>query len=569
MTVTTSRVCSWIVALVAGLCLMVGGASQADAHAVLTGSTPARGAVTAEPPSRVTLVFTEEIAVTSDALRVLDPQGRRVDDAHPVAEGGNTYAVALRGELPHGTYTVAYQGVSADSHPIAGAFTFSVGAPSATAVAPSLGTRDPDAGFVGRAYAAGRLGAYIGVILLIGAACLLLWCWPEGRENRLLRGALVAGWGTTVLCTLALLVLRSAYTGSGRVAETADVAQLGDALRTKTGALLGVRLALLAGCAALWARRGTSWPAGRRPSGALLGRAALTAAGLAGTWAGAEHASAGLQPLVAVPVDAVHLLAAGTWVGGLFVLALLLLRRTDLPAGALERFSQVAFVSVCVLVVTGLYQTWRQVGSPSALLETRFGLLLAAKAAVVAVLLCLGYLSRRLTRRIAQATPEGPGTPVRRLRRGVAAEAALGLCVIVVAAVLTSTEPARSEASAAVAASRPEGPVSIEIPFDTGGPQGAGTAAVILDPGRAGPNGVHVTLTDPADAPLDVPAVEVSLTSPSTRIGPLPVPLARVSEGHWTVAGFQVPMPGDWELTLTVRTSDIDQITVRRTVGLR
>lgn len=568
MTVTTSRVCSWIVALVAGLCLVMGGASQADAHAALTSSTPARGAVTAEPPSRVTLVFTEEIAVTSDAVRVLDPTGRRVDDAHPVAEGGNTYAVALRGQLPRGTYTVAYQGVSADSHPIAGAFTFSVGAPSATAVSPSVGTRDPDAGVVGRAYAAGRLGAYIGVILLVGAACLLLWCWPEGRENRLLRGAVMAGWGTTVLCTLALLVLRSAYTGTGRTAEIADIAQLSDVVRTKTGALLGVRLALLAGCAALWARRGTSWPAGLRPSGVLLGWSALTAVGLSGTWAGAEHASAGLQPLVAMPVDAVHLLAAGTWIGGLFVLALLLLRHMDVPATALARFSQVAFASVCVLVVTGLYQTWRQVGSPYALLETRFGLLLAAKAAVVAFLLCLGYLSRRMTQRIAQAAPESPGAPLRRLRRGVAAEASLGLCVIVVAAVLTSTEPARSEASAAVAGSRTEGPVTVEVPFDTGGPKGAGTAVVILDPGLAGPNGVHVTLTDPGDTPLDVPEVEVSLTSPSSKIGPLPVPLRRVSEGHWTVPDFQVPMPGDWELALTVRTSDIDQITVRRAVRL-
>ncbi|MGW1772033.1 copper resistance CopC/CopD family protein [Streptomyces sp. NPDC002104] len=553
----------------AGLCLVVGGASQADAHAVLTSSTPARGAVTAEPPSRVTLVFTEEIAVTPDAVRVLDPAGRRVDDVHPVAEGGNTYSVALRGELPRGTYTVAYQGVSADSHPIAGAFTFSVGAPSTTAVSPGVGTRDPDAGFVGRAYAAGRLGAYIGVILLVGAACLLLWCWPEGRESRLLRGAVMAGWGMTVLSTLALLVLRSAYTGSGRLAEVADIVQLGNALRTKTGALLGVRLALLAGCAVLWARRGASWPPARS-SGVLLGWAALTAAGLAGTWAGAEHASAGLQPLVAMPVDAAHLLAAGTWVGGLFVLALLLLRRQEVSFDALARFSQAAFVSVCTLVVTGLYQAWRQVGSPSGLVETRFGLLLLAKAAGVGLLLCLGYLSRRWTRRLARATPESPVPSLRRLRRGVAVEAALGLCVIVVTAALTSTEPARSEASAAAAGGgRAQGPVAVEVAFDTGGPKGAGTADVIVDPGLAGPNGVHVTLTDRNGEPVDAPSVEASLTSPSTKIGPLPVPLRLVSEGHWSASDFQVPMPGDWELALTVRTSDIDQITVRRTVRLR
>lgn len=494
-----------------------------------------------------------------------------MDDARPSAEGANGYAVGLRGQLPRGTYTVAYQGVSADSHPIAGAFTFSVGAPSATAVSPTAGARDPDSGFVGRAYAVARLGAYGGVILLVGAACLLLWSWPEGREHRLPRAAVVAGWGVTVLSTLSLLVLRGAYTGTGRVADLADISQLGEVLRTKTGALLGVRLALLAGCAVLWARPGTSRTAGGRPSRAALGRAVLAGAVLTGTWAAAEHASAGLQPLVTVPVDAVHLLAAGTWIGGLFVLAVLLLRRKEVPLDALARFSQVAFASVCTLVVTGLYQAWRQVGSASGLVQTRFGLLLLAKAAGVGLLLCLGYFSRRWTRRFAQAVPGSPVPPSRRLRRGVAAEAVLGLCVIVLTAALTSTEPARSEASASAAAAgaRAQGPVAVGVAFDTGTPKGAGTADVIVEPGLAGPNGVHVTLTDPSGEPVDAPAVEASLTSPSTRIGPLPVSLRPVSEGHWSASDFQVPRSGDWELALTVRTSDIDQVTVRRTVGLR
>ncbi|WP_407835798.1 copper resistance protein CopC [Streptomyces sp. DSM 116496] len=562
----------WIVALVAclaGLGLSIAGASPAEAHAVLTSSTPARGAVIAEPPSRVQLVFSEGITLTSDSLRVLDPQGRRVDDARPRAEDGNAYAVGLRAELPNGTYTVAYQGVSADSHPIAGAFTFSVGAPSATSVSADAGTRNPDAGVVGRAYAAGRFGAYGGVILLFGASCFLLWCWPEGQAHSHLRRALAVGWGMAFCSTLALLALRGAYTGTGRVEDVADLSRLVQVLRTKTGVLLGVRAVLLIACAVLWVRRATSSAVGSRPSGWLLGWSALAAASLAGTWAGAEHASAGLQRLVAVPVDTVHLLAAGTWVGGLFVLTVALLRRTEVPADALARFSRVAFVSVCALVVTGLYQAWRQVGSPSALLETRFGLLLLAKLGAVAVLLCLGYVSHRWTRRFTRTAPGSPGPPLPRLRRSVASEAVLGLCVIALTAALTSTEPARSEASAAAAMSRVAGPVSVEVAFDTGGPKGSGSALVIIDPGLPGANGVHVTLTDPADMPLDVPAVEASLTSPSHGIGPLPIPLRRVSEGHWTVPDFQVPMPGDWELALTVRTSDIDQTTVRRPVRLR
>jgi hypothetical protein len=43
------------------------------------------------------------------------------------------------------------------------------------------------------------------------------------------------------------------------------------------------------------------------------------------------------------------------------------------PTEAVTRFSRIAFISVCVLAVTGLYQSWRQVGSLSALVDTRFG----------------------------------------------------------------------------------------------------------------------------------------------------------------------------------------------------
>ncbi|WP_370416087.1 copper resistance CopC/CopD family protein [Streptomyces fradiae] len=559
MTVTVSRARRWVVALLAGLGLLVAGAPPADAHAVLTGSTPARGAVVAEAPSRVMLTFTEEIALSADAVRVLDPAGRRVDDARPVEEGGGSYAVGLRGQLPQGTYTVAYQVVSADSHPVAGAFTFSVGAPSATAAGTVPSVRDPDAGPVGWAYAAARFGAYAGMLLLTGAVCFLLVCRPQGREHRLTRRAVVVGWSVLLACTLALLALRGAYTGSGELGDVADVARLGEAWGTKAGVLFGVRLGLLAAGAVVWIRWRKA-PA-EASSRAAVVTALLLGAALACTWAGAEHASAGLQTAVAVPVDVVHLMAAGTWIGGLCVLTLALTRVDALPAEVVARFSRVALVSVGVLVVTGLYQSWRQVGTLPGLTETRFGLLLLAKAGGVALLLCLGYVSRRWTARLE----DGP-TPRRTLRRWVATEAVLGVAVLAITTVLTTTEPARSEQSATEAGA--VAVVSLEAPFDTGSPQGKGKADIVVDPGRAGANAFHVTVTDPAGGLLDVPEVRATLTSPE-GIGPLPVPVRRASEGHWTVSGFQVPTPGAWELALTVRTSDVDQITLRRPLDVR
>ncbi|MGW2953617.1 copper resistance CopC/CopD family protein [Streptomyces eurythermus] len=559
MTITVSRARRWVAVLPAGLALLVAGASPADAHAVLTGSTPVRGAVVADAPSRVVLTFTEEIALTSDAVRVLDPAGRRVDDARPVEAGGGSYAVGLRGRLPRGTYTVAYRVVSADSHPVAGAFTFSVGAPSATSAGAVPAVRDPDSGPVGWAYATARFGAYAGMVLLTGAACFLVVCWPQGRDRNLLRRTVAAGWTALLACTLALLVLRGAYTGSGDLGEVTDATRLGEVWGTRTGVLFGVRLGLLAAGAVMWIwwQRTAATGATRV---ALVGGSLLEAA-LAWTWAGAEHASAGPQTAVAVPVDVVHLLAAGTWIGGLCLLTTALMRLDSVPAEAVARFSRVALVSVGVLVATGLYQSWRQVGSLPALTETRFGLLLLAKSAGVALLLCLGYVSRRRTARLGNGQ-----VSVRTLRRWVATEAVLGVAILAVTTVLTTTKPARSEQAATT--SPAVAVVSVEASFDSGGPGGQGKADIVVDPGRVGANAVHVTVTDPSGTLLDVPEIRAALTS-SGGIGPLPVPLRRASEGHWTVSGFQVPTPGTWELALTVRTSDIDQITLRRPLDVR
>ncbi|WP_254874075.1 copper resistance CopC family protein [Streptomyces sp. CAI-155] len=117
MTITAPRLRLWALALVAGVGLLLGGSAPAAAHAVLEDTAPARGAVVAEPPAQVELVFSEAVSASGDGIRVLDPSGRRVDDGQPTAKGGGTYAVALSGPEARGTYTVTYQVESADSPP--------------------------------------------------------------------------------------------------------------------------------------------------------------------------------------------------------------------------------------------------------------------------------------------------------------------------------------------------------------------------------------------------------------------------------------------------------------------
>ncbi|CAM5406771.1 hypothetical protein SGRIM128S_03393 [Streptomyces griseomycini] len=181
---------------------LLAGAAPASAHAALTGSDPRQGAVVDRAPTRVSLTFSEPIAVSDDAVRVLDPKGKRVDKGAPANPSGTTYSVQLLSGLPDGTYTVAYQVVSADSHPVAGAFTFSVGAPSETSV--PVSAQAADDGPVGWLYGFGRYVSYAGFVVMVGGAAFVLACWPRGSGVRAVQRLVVSGWLAPTAATLAL-----------------------------------------------------------------------------------------------------------------------------------------------------------------------------------------------------------------------------------------------------------------------------------------------------------------------------------------------------------------------------
>jgi copper transport protein len=633
---------------------LLAGAAPASAHAALTGSNPTQGSVVDKAPAQVSLTFSEQVSLNDESLQVLDPKGGRVDAGGASDLGGDTYGLKLRPGLPDGTYTVTYQVVSADSHPVSGAFTFSVGAPSQTSVA--LSGQAVGGGLVGFLYGAARYLSYAGYILLVGGAAFVLACWQRGSGIRPVQRLVVCGWLTLTASTLALLLLRGSYVGSGKAGDIFDLTLLGEVLQTKSGAALVSRLLLLAAAALFiavlfgaYARRdedertagantGSGEPAketdtpatGTEDPDAEAGHLAaekndltfglavggsVVAAGLAATWAMAEHASTGVQPGIAMPVDVLHLLAVAVWLGGLSTLVVALFRapaQTPVEATTVRRFSRLAFGAVLVVVATGIYQSWRQLGSWSALTDTSYGQLLLVKVGLVAVLVGIAWISRRWTAQLSEVTdPEAAAVLVEQrselrtpatvpadsrraaqlarqqaavdstrdkrvrdadphrsgLRRSVLAEAGVAVVLLAVTTALTATEPGRTAEAARQAtasAAQRSGPLSLKMPFDTGGEDGKGTVEVTLDPARVGGNQMHVFVLRPNGKAFDVPEVKVAFTLTAKNVGPLPVTPDRVATGHWAASGVQIPMAGDWKIAVTVRTSDIDQATVNK-----
>ncbi|MFB6931537.1 copper resistance CopC/CopD family protein [Streptomyces chartreusis] len=597
---------------------LLGGTGPASAHAALRATDPEDGSVLKSAPRDITLTFTESVGLLEDSFRVLDPDGRRLrtgEPEHARGGGAETATVTLPAKLAEGTYTVAWRVVSADSHPVSGAFTFSVGKPSLTTATVDTGpTEDPATKSL---YNIARYLAYLAVALLIGTATFMAVCRPP--DAPVLHRLLKAGWWTLLGATLALLVLRAPYeSGEGPLgALSAD--SVTRTLTGRPGEVLLARLALLL-VAALYLLRLARL---RKPFGWA---GAALAVGLAVTWAAGEHASAGIQVPVAMTSSALHLLATAVWLGGLTAL-LVTLYRARLTAAAVTRFSRVAFVSVTVLVVTGVYQSWRGLGSWDALTGTTYGRLLTLKLAAVVLLLGAAALSRRWTARLATvdaetaeigetaetaetvveaeaavrekvpepvggpSLPEGPeaapessaaespepepsaaveaGSEQRgALRRSVLAEVAVGAAVLAVTTLLTSTLPGRAEAEAAAGAPAVVGASVTNVPFDVGTPGGHGKVQVTIDPGRVGDNSIEALVYGPDGGVSVVPELRISFTLPAKDIGPVDAELTDKG-GYWGNSFLNLPIAGKWEMKVTVRTTEVDQVSETRTVVIR
>jgi methionine-rich copper-binding protein CopC len=187
MTQRTARVAAAFLAVVfavtGGLAAL--GAVPASAHAHLVRAVPGDGATVTTAPTRVRLVFDENVR-TPAALVVTGPSGTRVEQGQ-VQVLDNTASVRVM-VMAAGRYTVAFRVVSADGHPVSAQTSFQF-TPGGSAQ-PGMSQQDmTDAKHSGHEAAGGGFsrGRVIGIVagagLLAGLALLTVRRLPGGLVN--------------------------------------------------------------------------------------------------------------------------------------------------------------------------------------------------------------------------------------------------------------------------------------------------------------------------------------------------------------------------------------------------
>ena len=519
----------------------------ASAHAELRDTEPSNGERLERPPQRVLLTFTEAVDLPAGGIRVYDSKETRVERGQPYHPGGRrTQAAVDLPPLADGGYVVTWRTVSADAHPIRGAFTFGVGdrdTPGSEELAARLLGADTDDSVVGALYAAARVLLFASLLFAIGAATFLFGLWPAGWKLGRVRRAMYVAGAIAGVATVAGIGLQGAQSAGLGVGAVLDPDVVRGVLETRFGRGGAARVLLLLFGAALIVmmartRRGPRW---WHVAGSLV-----AGAGLLATVAGSGHATTGRWTAAAFVADLVHLGAAAVWLGGLGLVAVAGRQGRDSAEmeAALPRFSALAFGAVLTLMVTGSFQSFRQVGSLDALTGTDYGRLLMVKLGVFVVMVALAARSRAWVRRrfgLSPSEADAAQDPAG-FRRSVVAEAVAGVVVLVLTALLVNAVPGRTALAL---------PQSIEMQ--------AGEELLVevtVDPAKAGPVDVHLYTLTPAGLPAEVEGVTARFVFADRDIGPIEVPLQRAGPNHFAAYGFEVPIPGQWRLDVIVETTD-------------
>jgi copper transport protein len=403
------------------------------AHAVLIRAIPASAQTLEQAPTEVRLLFSEPLDPAFSGVRVVSASNEVVDrgDGKVDPNDDRQLVATLTPVLPNGVYVVLWRSFSTiDVHPDEGRYPLYVGVP-VPAYAAALTIQSQNSGTPETAVA--RWLFYVSASLFAG----VLFAWKGFISQALAKAddATRARVRRRIYCVVTLgavvFLAGTMYAALAQAAAGANV-PIWDALGQPTSDLL-----LRGRFASIW------WPrlllqitasvvlvfGGIDGTPADVGMAMLPAV-LLTTSLTSHGAAAPPSAALGIGIDWLHVLSATAWVGGLIGLAVAApaLRRAASGgvADLVNAFSRYALIAVSLLALSGVVHAIIEVGSWSALVSTTYGVLVVVKLGLLAAMLALAVVNRRV-----------------RGDRGIRAELALGVLVLAVAAVLTGTPPAR------------------------------------------------------------------------------------------------------------------------------
>jgi copper transport protein len=418
----------WLAVVLVACVLVLPG--TALAHARLVRSGPGHEQRLTSSPKLVRIEFDQTVALVPASLRVLGADGESRAGTPRLVQDGNAI-VAPVSRLARGGYTVRWQALGRDGHVIAGVFTFGVRqkAPEATA---AFGASGPSG-----AENAARWLAFASLALVIGGLgfrlLVLRGPLPDRLERRFTILTLAGAVGVVEVAFVAFLLRADSVLqlplGTFLYGDLRPIVRtpFGTAWVAMTLAFVAVTTLIF--LAWLTERRVLLWPA------FAIAVAFASGYSLSGHSAAEPNASRWSQL-----ADWIHLSAASMWAGGVVMLLVALVSAREVGRRAFAGFARLAPVLIALLVVAGVYLSFLRLPELADLWTTSYGQILMVKLGLVALALTWGAVHHF----VVEPRLDRPGV-VSRLPRSIAGEAAVGMAVLLFAAILVNTAPPRPQ----------------------------------------------------------------------------------------------------------------------------
>ncbi len=496
-------------------------------------------------PDVMEIWFSEPIEADFSGAELMDGDGNTILIDNAIADPNDLYHLTIPlPPLEAGIYTVAWHNLSiADGHQWQGAIPFTILRPDGTRPDGSVAALDtlssdeqPSPALV-----VARWLQLVGAMLLFGVPLFHL---AIERDEATLpatwyRRFFIVGLLAMTLGLVLTLFLQSATLGGN--------ALIGNFLtKSRTGQLMLARAGLVGVLTIVLA---VPLRDARQRSTILL----IVAALLLFTSSVGSHAAAANGSAWAIGIDYFHLLAAATWVGGLWLLPFLVstwhgVRDPKMRIAVIRRFSAVAFGAIGVLAVTGVFSSLVQIPDLNALLSTHYGQTLLVKLGVTTVALVVAWRNRTLLQGQAQKLYHADGQ--QRLRRQLLVESGVVVVLIATVALLVQTTVPRT------------------LPQDE-----SYTESIVrgndlqihlqVSPNRVGYNRYLIHLYHADSSPIgEVQAVRLMFKYQNEEIGNTTAELTAVNRSIYELEGSYFSRPGDWLASVYVRRLGMDDVLV-------
>ena len=509
--------------------------------------------------SEVIVYFSEPVELGFSTLKVLDNNGNQIDNKDTSYYEGDDSLIVSTPPLEDGVYTVSTKVLSKiDGHLVPDAFLFAVGD---AIVDPSLlGQRGPSE-IVFLPEAGARFPGLVGQTIVLGAviASLIIW----GTQNKqLIREELdkiesfhhgkfmsITGIGLVLIFVSNILMI----TVQTIRLETSPI----DAIQTSFGTTWIVRMSITVILLGIWFWLYRKKVLSKKNQIPML----VVMLALIGTSSLIGHGAASGETSALV-LDYIHNLVAAVWIGGIFYFVFTLLPtfsqlkepiREKMSLVVIPRFSIAFIIAVGVLIITGPTLLWFLESDVELITESVYGQLIIIKITIAAIMIGLGgFFQFRVQKNAEKNLQSGKITVHKKLKRTLKVDAALGIILLGVVALLTNGTLPAGEIQKVDAQEIVYGFKTVEFTenakFD-----------IEISPFTSGANAISVKVSDfDSNQLYDSDQIKVKVSNPSKNISSIEVPMSikKLSDPIEHQGELTFGFSGEWQVEIEAQRTE-------------